>query len=62
MSSLRDSYLQETYRGVEIFRVVSGKQKRVAYVALINGSRARRGSLHSMKLRIDKELGPQKPS
>jgi hypothetical protein len=63
MNDLHDSYLQETYRGIEIFRIVTGRRgNRVAYVAFINGSRARRGSVHSMKLRIDKELGSPKPN
>jgi hypothetical protein len=66
MSGLRDSYLQETYRGVEIFRHASGTQrgnrKRVAYIANINGSWARRRSVKSMKNRIDKDLGPLKPN
>jgi hypothetical protein len=58
MAGLHDEYLQETYRGIEIFRIVTSKRKRVAYIAFINGSKAWRNSVHSMKLRIDKELGP----
>ena len=60
MADLHNNYLQETYRGIDIIRVVSGRRNKVAYVAFINGSRTRRGSIHSMKLRIDKELGPPK--